>query len=395
MLKNKINYKLLIISLLTLVYHFKLPNVDCSGWDRGLNNTSIENKVEQYGCSIKIPKYCQYKALSKFLDFTKIFHLNCSINKSNSRKKILKYSQSPYITKHTKKFGFPLTNKGLIGSLDGVDEIVLKEYILNNLFDLENNYNNFSDPEIIVDFSKKDSGELNINLQYNDSLSKERKKLESKNNPYSNNIMIIYIDSVSRACSIRQLNKTLSFFEKFISYEGGFNKKFPDEKFHSFQFFKYHAFEGRTSGNYPPLYYGNKREAKNIIRINKYFKENGYITNQCCDLCKKDNVKTLHNLTFSELYDHQMLLCDPNVIRYHKPIQKCLYGKVDVGYLFDYSEQFWRKYKDNRKLSNIVINIGHEGTMEVLKHYDDLIYNYLQSLYNDNLFKETSIECKF
>ena len=51
-----------------------------------------------------------------------------------------------------------------------------------------------------------------------------------------------------------------------------------------------------------------------------------------CDLCKKDNSRTLHNLTQLELYDHQMLLCDPNVIRYHKPIQKCLYGHVDVGY---------------------------------------------------------------
>ena len=225
--------------------------------------------MEQYGCSIKIPKYCHYKVLSNFLDFTKILHLNCSINKGNSRKNILKYSHSPYITKQTKKFGFPSTNKDLIGSLDGLDEYILKEYVVNNLFDLENNYNNFSEPEIIVDFSKNGFGELNINLQYNDSLSKERKKLENKNNPYSNNIMIIYIDSVSRACSMRQLNKTLSFFENFISYEGGFNKKYPDEKFHSFQFFKYHSFEGRTAGNYPPLYYGNQIEAKNITRINK------------------------------------------------------------------------------------------------------------------------------
>ena len=146
-----------------------------------------------------------------------------------------------------------------------MDESLLKEYVLNNLFDLENNYNNFSEPEIMVDFSKNGLGELNINLQYNDSLSKERKKLENKNNPYSNNIMIIYIDSVSRACSMRQLNKTLSFYEKFISYEGGFNEKYPNEKFHSFQYFKYHSFEGRTAGNYPPLYYGNKREAQNII----------------------------------------------------------------------------------------------------------------------------------
>ena len=62
-----------------------------------------------------------------------------------------------------------------------------------------------------------------------------------------------------------------------------------------------------------------------------------------------------------------------------------------MGYLFNYSDQFWRKYQNNRKFSTIVINIGHEGTMEVLKHYDKIIYNYLDSLFKDNLFKDTSI----
>ena len=248
---------------------------------------------------------------------------------------------------------------------------MLKANVTNNLFDVENNFNNFTDPEIIVDFSKDPSGELLINVKYNDTLSKERKKLENLNNPYSNNILILFLDSVSRVSSLKQLNKTLNFFEKFISYEGGFNENFPEEKFHSFQFFKYHSFEGRTAGN--------------------YFKENGYITNYCSHLCQKDNAKTLHNATQSELYDHQMLLCDPNSPRYSKPIRKCLYGKDDVGFLFDYSEQFWRKYKHNRKFSTLIIDSAHEETGEVLKHLDDIIFNYLYSLYNENLFKDTSI----
>ena len=74
-------------------------------------------------------------------------------------------------------------------------------------------------------------------------------------------------------------------------------------------------------------------EAKNIVRMNKYFKENGYITNYCSHLCQKDNALTGHNTTESELYDHQMLLCDPNAPRYSKPIRKCMYGKDDVGFL--------------------------------------------------------------
>ena len=81
------------------------------------------------------------------------------------------------------------------------------------------------------------------------------------------------------------------------------------------------------------MFYGNRKEAKNIVRINKYFKENGYITSYSCDLCQKDNTRTFHNITSQELYDHQLLLCDPNVVRYHRPVVKCLYGKIDISYL--------------------------------------------------------------
>ena len=74
-------------------------------------------------------------------------------------------------------------------------------------------------------------------------------------------------------------------------------------------------------------------EDNNILRLTKYFKENGYITNYCSHLRQKDNSRKLHNATSLELYDHQMLLCDPNAPRYSKAIRKCLYGKGDVGFL--------------------------------------------------------------
>ena len=136
----------------------------------------------------------------------------------------------------------------MIGCLDGLDSDVLKDYVFNNIFDVDEN-KNFSEPEVVADFSKDSLGELHINLKYNDSLSKERKNLENKTIPYSNNILIIYIDSVSRASSVRKLNKTLNFFEKFISFKGGFNQKYPKEKFHSFQFFKYLIIQNNSGEN--------------------------------------------------------------------------------------------------------------------------------------------------
>ena len=112
-------------------------------------------------------------------------------------------------------------------------------------------------PEISFDFSKKKIGEIKVNLHYNQTLSNERKKLEKFTTPYSNNILIIFIDSVSRANSIKKKKKTLKFFEKFMSYKGNHNPSFPSENFHSFQFFKYHSHLGFTNGNYPLLFYGN------------------------------------------------------------------------------------------------------------------------------------------
>ena len=66
---------------------------------------------------------------------------------------------------------------------------------------------------------------MKINVNYNGTLSNQRKKLEQNSVPYSNNIMVIYLDSVSRANSIRQLKKTMNFIEKFISFKGGYHPK--------------------------------------------------------------------------------------------------------------------------------------------------------------------------
>lgn len=48
---------------------------------------------------------------------------------------------------------------------------------------------------------------MNINLNYNKTLSEERILYEINSKPYSNNIIILYIDSVSRVNSLRQLEE--------------------------------------------------------------------------------------------------------------------------------------------------------------------------------------------
>ena len=398
--KKKVNIiKLIIIFFLTIVlfnfiYNKNLPN--CNDWPKGLNNTFLDNDSKKYGCRIIIPKKCPYQILKNFLDFTKITGKECRKMHIDAKRKILKLTDSPYINDKVNHIGYPLTNKDPSCYMDFIDtNNLIKKYFLKNLVDMENKevldqYFNNKLPEVEVDFSNNKYGEMNINLNYNKTLSQERTLLEINSTPYSNNILILYIDSVSRVNSLRQLKKTLKFFEKFMNYKGVSRKKNPQEQFHSFQFFKYYTFRFCTSYNFPLLLYGRVRN-RNIVKITKYLKENGYITGYSGDACNKDNTRTLHNLTNEEVYDHQFIICDPNSESINSVSIRCLYGKKTIEHLLEYSNQFWRKYKDNRKFFLVVSNDGHEGTLEVVKYDDNIIFNFINNLFNDNLLNNTSI----
>ena len=60
-------------------------------------------------------------------------------------------------------------------------------------------------------------------------------------------------------------------------------------------------------------------------------------------------------------------------------------------YLYNYGNQFWGKYKNNRRYLHIVSNDAHENTLEPVKYMDDTIYNFLMDLFNDNLLINTTI----
>jgi hypothetical protein len=386
---------ILIFSLVLFIFLYNYNPINCNNWPKGLNNTFIENNPKKYGCQIIFPKRCPYQLFTKFLDFTKIIGKECKNFHINAKKKILELANSPYLNESVNHIGYPLTNKDLSCNLDFSDKNnLIKKFFFKNLVDMENKevlYKHFENkiPEVEVDFSKNQFGEMHINLNYNKTLSEERTLNEINSTPYSNNLIILYIDSVSRVNSLRQLKKTLNFFEKFMSYKESSLKK-ASEKFHSFQFFKYHSFRYCTPVNFPILFYGRNRK-RNIVLITKYLKENGYITCYSGELCGKDNTRTKHNLTTEEVYDHQFIICDPNRESININTIRCLYGKQNIEHLYEYGNQFWRKYKDNRKFLVIVSNEGHEGTLEVLKYADNVIFNFLNNLFNDNLLNNSSI----
>ena len=178
-------FVILLIILIVVIYY--INPINCDDWHLGLNNTYLENNKLKYGCQIHLPKTCTYKILSGTQDISKIKKLDCSVGKKDARKVLLETSNSPYINKNTKRFGYPKTNNEEVGGLDGKDKTILLNYTYDNLIDMDNITRELKYwPESMVDFSQNENGEIKVNLSYNETLSKERKKLEGKLNPYSN-----------------------------------------------------------------------------------------------------------------------------------------------------------------------------------------------------------------
>ena len=75
-----------------------------------------------------------------------------------------------------------------------------------------------------------------------------------------------------------------------MSFDGNFNKKYTSNNFHSFEFL-------------------------NIILFNII--QEIIITSYAGDCCIRDNIRTKHNLTKKEIYDHQFITCDPNLYHYN------------------------------------------------------------------------------
>ena len=398
---QKIISKLHLMHLIVIFISFYIYSHGLEFYDHGLFNLFgvsaiiiigniffVPLNINKYDCEIIIPKYCPYKFLQFFWDFSKKNGIKCG-QPLNAKNRILKVSKSKYMNENTKIIGFPNINKNEIWSTKSYQNKTILNIFSENMIDMENksvvdNLKKDNFPEIIVNFSDNDKGKMIINLNFDENLSKQRKELEKKYYPYSSNIIVLYFDSVSRANGLRKLKKTLNFFERFMAYNS--------KKFHSFQFFRYHALKHYTPGNYPKLFMNIYRKKKKNLRITYYLKKYGYVTAFSIDMCNIHPYPTKFlDVTKEELCDHEFLLCDPNKKHVSAMTKRCLYGKTDIDYQYEYGLQFWRLYRQNRKFLMIVNNDGHEGTLEVIKYDDDTIYNFLNTLYKENLLNDTTI----
>ena len=57
----------------------------------------------------------------------------------------------------------------------------------------------------------------------------------------------------------------------------------------------------------------------------------------------------------------------------------------------EYTELFWNAYKDNKKFFRLMLIEAHEFTMNLVKHLDDDLYNFLIRFINNGFFDDTVI----
>ena len=269
------------------------------------------------------------------------------------------------------------------------------------LWPVEFDYSNKSleIPEITLKFDKKGKGKISININKNETLIEERKKLENNNSLFEN-VLIVYTDTVSRNHFKSSFPKLGKFIERFMKYPNNNNYK-------SFEFLKYQALGYFTQINAQPMFFGQSMKSNSGKSIVNYYSKNGYITGHSWNHCLKDffldeKIQGTKNVTIPN-WDHEniIMFCDNNYYDknnyaslkkgIHAVTPRIIYGRNSFEYVIDYGIKFWETYNNNRKFFRMAFMDGHEDTGEVIKFLDNYLTNSIEMMYNKGYLKNTLI----
>ena len=409
--KKKFILMIIIIVILLIIYiiFYTYPGFNCDYWDLGLNNTRINNDENKYPCKIIHPgkNKCYLRLFDGFFDMSRIFRPSCAADKIiDKEKKIFLDSLSQHFMGISKlnHFGYPITTVPNKYSMYNVK--VLKDYqdlITHSIIKMdvfnEKNYPNEPYPEVELFFDEKGHGNVKIKVRRNETLSKERKKIAENKHSIYNNVLIVYVDALSRNIFQRKLHKITKYIEPYMLYN--LNEK--EKEFTAFQFMKYNTLKGLTIPNIKAMFYGIGLDDSKGINLVKYFKEQGFVTGHTGTTCGKEIFSVNALLQSQELdfdgWDHEnvALYCDQNFFDPEYPLTKgvasilkrCLYGKNGFEYMIDYTKQFWNLYPDNKKFFRIHFNEGHEGTMELVTYLADPLFEFVKYFFDNNLLDDT------
>lgn len=163
--------------------------------------------------------------------------------------------------------------------------------------------------EFTIDTSDPKQHKLEINVKRNETRAAELKKIridfrrsiynKSTHNLIDNNVMLFYIDSLSRASLKRAMPKTFEWLGQFVD---------SDSHLSAHEFFRYHSYFQNTYPSVNMMFFGNYGDFKNSNKnIFTKYSEAGYIVGSFRDMCELDSTK---------IYKHGFEISDPNQAKY-------------------------------------------------------------------------------
>ena len=358
----------IILVTLPIVYYFSFIHNSWKGWENGYGGRKLIN--EKGYCTIVTPNYCELQIRNGWFDMNRF-----STEWNKTPMTVIKESLPENLRnrKNMKRLGYPrceyysneirMKESKLIEEVDkgliDMDDPSVDEYTKKNI-------------EFIVDLSDEKSHILQIDVKRNNTRVEELKKIREKvleEDKVNNNteridkdVLVIFIDNISRPNFHRKLKKTSRFFNRFANKD--------DSEYEVFEFFRYHSIETNTFRNYNALFYGLDgyltTESKNVYQ---YFSQNGYITGIFFE--EWNMMLTLNDLNanYSKPFHHFdhfpiSILWDKNYDRTcagtqwfgegrNSPFERWLYGQTTAEIVLNYTTQFWDKYSDVRKYFQI------------------------------------------
>jgi hypothetical protein len=261
--------------------------------------------------------------------------------------------------------------------------------------------------EYVVDVTDPDNSILEINLKPNLIKAQKQRELRDQiiedetangmsGSRLDKDVLILYIDNLSRAHFFRKMPKTAEWLERF------YNNK--DSDYSSYQFFRYHSVYYNTEYSNSALYYGEVEDVDDVNNnVFDSFSENGYMTGFFKDSCEIPSASIEEkDLRGVHEWDHigGTIACDGNYdttdFKSLSPftgkmsaVNHCLYGMDMHQIQMNYTKQFFEAYPDNRKFFRTHFSEAHELSGELIGYMDEEFRDFLQWFYINGHLENT------
>lgn len=449
-LKFKVTLTIICLIIFAIVYSYNsITKSSCNYWNKGFKDTFINNE-EKDSCAIANPEICWFKVFDGIFDFPKLTNQQCSADKTFYDNDLLLkninlhkyYSSELNVNQYSKTskalyLGFPRTEK-----YDLIKDTDIKKFqknILNNMIDMsfslnkkvntsETKFNDIDndkyftrpeDVEFTIDFRNSTSDNpsfiAKLELKKNTTLETERNELRNKEKSMKNantasnnkndhidysdlvdNVLVIFIDSLSRAHIRRKLPNLVKYFEKYYND--------PSKEFSSYQFLKFQSLYPGTVANIAAGFYGAFPGSKKGYDIRKKYKEKGFVTLNTYNFCQREfmDIEKELNFTYSNPdHDFVSVFCDPSYTDLENPYKmfsgpygmakKCLWGKQTIEWQVDYIKQFFDSYSNSSKFLTVALEDSHEGSGEVIKYAEESLLELFSFLETKHYLGNTMV----